>query len=119
MKAVRDLGIGGVRAIKTAKRYLLQGHLDEGQLEVICSRLLVNPIIQHVVKSEQFGFPENPQYEFKLTQVGILELDDAGLLQVRQQFGFTDNELQAIIAYFRKQGRNPIDAELETLAQTW
>ncbi|MFC1864813.1 phosphoribosylformylglycinamidine synthase subunit PurL, partial [Chloroflexota bacterium] len=38
---------------------------------------------------------------------------------VRQQFGFTDDELQAIIAYFQQQGRNPIDAELETLAQTW
>ncbi len=119
MKAVRDLGIGGVRAVKTAKRYLLQGHLNEDQLEVIYNRLLVNPIIQHVVKSEQFGFPENPQYEFRLNQVGILELDDAGLLQLRHQFGFTDGELQAIIAYFRKQGRNPIDVELETLAQTW
>ncbi len=119
MKAVRDLGISNVRAVKTAKRYLLQGHLSKDQLEVICSRLLVNPIIQHVVKSERFGFSENPQYEFKLNQVGILELDDAGLLEVRQQFGFTDDELQAIIAYFGKQGRNPIDIELETLAQTW
>jgi len=119
MKAVRDLGVSGVRAVKTAKRYLLQGHLDEGQLEVIWSRLLVNPIIQHVVKTEKFGFPENPQYQFRLNQVDILGLDNAGLLGVRQQFGFTDDELQAIIAYFRQQGRNPIDVELETLAQTW
>ena len=70
MKAVRDLGIGGVKVVKTARRYLIDGQLDEDQLEVICSRLLVNPIIQHVVKLEQFGFPENPQYEFKLNQVG-------------------------------------------------
>ncbi len=119
MKAIRDLGIGSVRAVKTAKRYLLEGYLAEDQLEAICNRLLVNPIIQHVVKSEQFGFPENPQYEFRLNRVGILELDDAGLLEVRQQFGFTDDELQAIIAYFRQQGRNPVDVELETLAQTW
>ncbi len=119
MKAVRDLGVGDVRAVKTAKRYLLQGNLDEDQLEVICSRLLVNPIIQHIVKSEQFGFPENPRYEFKLNQVDILGLDAVGLLEVRQQFGFSDDELQAIIAYFGQEGRNPIDAELETLAQTW
>lgn len=119
MKAVRDLGVSSVRAVKTAKRYLIEGHLDEDQLEVICNRLLVNPIIQHVVKSERFGFPENPQYEFRLSRVGILELDSAELLGVRQQFSFTDDEFQAIIAYFRKQGRNPIDVELETLAQTW
>ena len=36
-----------------------------------------------------------------------------------QQFGFTEDELQAILAYFQKQGRKPTDAELETLAQTW
>ena len=64
------------------------------KLEVICNRLLVNPIIQHVVKSEQFGFPENPRYEFRLNQVDILALDSAGLAEVRQQFGFTDDELQ-------------------------
>ncbi|MFC1957290.1 phosphoribosylformylglycinamidine synthase subunit PurL [Chloroflexota bacterium] len=119
MKAVRDLGISGVRAVKTAKRYLLHGHLDEAQLEIIGSRLLLNPIIQHVVRSEQFGFPENPQYEFKLKQVDILGVDDSGLSRLRQQFGFTEDELQVIIAYFNEQGRNPIDAELETLAQTW
>ncbi|MFC2017409.1 phosphoribosylformylglycinamidine synthase subunit PurL [Chloroflexota bacterium] len=119
MKAVRDLGIENVRVVKTARRYLIEGQLDEDQLEVISSRLLVNPIVQHVVKQEQFEVGENPQYEFRLNQVDILELEDAGLLEVRQQFGFTDDELQAIIAYFGKQGRNPIDVELETLAQTW
>jgi len=119
MKAVRDLGVEGVRAVKTAKRYLLQGQLDEHQLMSIPYRLLVNPIIQYIVETEQFRFPENPQYRFRLNQVNILELDSAGLSEVRQQFGFTDDELQAIVAYFQRQGRNPIDAELETLAQTW
>src|SRR5204863_2288435 len=28
-------------------------------------------------------------------------------------------EMKAIQAYFREQGRDPTDAELETLAQTW
>ncbi|MCL0057681.1 phosphoribosylformylglycinamidine synthase subunit PurL [Dehalococcoidales bacterium] len=116
MKALQDLG---VRGVKTAKRYLLQGQLDEHQLELISSRLLVNPIIQHIVKPEHFAFPENPQYNFRLNQVDILGIDNAELSQVRQRFGFTDDELQAIITYFHQQGRNPTDAELETLAQTW
>ncbi len=111
MKAIRDLGVKSVRAVKTAKRYLIRGQLNKHQLETICNRLLVNPIIQHVVKQEQFGFPKNPQYRFKLNSVDILE---AG-----QRFDFTDDELQAIVGYFREQGRNPTDAELETLAQTW
>ncbi|HEX9976731.1 MAG TPA: phosphoribosylformylglycinamidine synthase subunit PurS, partial [Dehalococcoidales bacterium] len=119
MKAVRDLGITGVRAVKTAKLYLLEGVLTDEQVEVICSRLLVNPIIQHVVKSGQFGFPENPRYEFKLNEVKLLGQDNAGLAKVRQQFGFNEDEFQAIVSYFQQLGRNPTDVELETLAQTW
>ncbi len=115
IKALRDLGVSGVRTVKTVKRYLLQGQLDEHELETICTRLLVNPIIQHVV--EEFRFPENPQYQFSLNRVDILSKDGAELLS--QQFGFTEDELQAIIGYFQKQGRNPTDVELETLAQTW
>jgi len=119
MKAVRDLGIDSVRTVKTARRYLIEGHLDADQLELVCGRLLVNPIIQHVVRSEHFGFPENPQYEFSPGRVALLEADSAGLREIRQQFGFAEEELQAIVTYFNQQGRNPIDAELETLAQTW
>jgi len=111
IKALKDLGVGEVRAVKTAKRYLIEGQLNEPQLDTICSKLLVNPIIQHVVKREPVGFLENPQYKFVVKEVDIKE---AG-----QQFGFTEDELQAILAYFQKQGRNPTDAELETLAQTW
>jgi len=119
IKALRDLGIEDIRAVKTARRYLIEGRLDEAQLEVICSRLLVNPIVQHIVKQEQLEFIENPQYKFRLNRLNILGLDIAQLSEVRGQFNFTDDELQAIIAYFSKQGRNPTDAELETLAQTW
>ncbi|GAH34139.1 unnamed protein product, partial [marine sediment metagenome] len=111
IKALQDLGVGEVRAIKTAKRYLIEGQLDAPQLEAICDKLLVNPIIQHVVREEPVGFPENPQYEFTLKEV------DVG--QAGQEFGFSEDELKTITTYFQKQGRNPTDAELETLAQTW
>ena len=49
MKAVRDLSIRGVKAVRTTRRYLLLGRLTKKQKEVISSRLLVNPIIQHVL----------------------------------------------------------------------
>jgi len=119
MKAVLDLGVSGIRAIKTAKRYLIEGHLNEYQLETISNRLLVNPIIQHVVKSEPMAFPENPQYIFKLKHMDILGANKDELMKIGRQFGFTNNEFQTIGDYFRKQQRNPTDAELETLAQTW
>ncbi|MFQ6122378.1 MAG: phosphoribosylformylglycinamidine synthase subunit PurS, partial [Dehalococcoidales bacterium] len=116
LKAIRDLGLNGVRAVKTSKRYLIEGRLDQHQLALICSRLLVNPIIQHVVEREQFEFPENPQYRFSLEQIDLLASDK---VELSKRFGFTDDELQAVMRYFQQQGRNPTDAELETLAQTW
>jgi len=119
MKAVKDLGIDQVKAIKTAKRYLIKGHLDKGDMDVICSRLLVNPIIQHIVGDNPVVFSESPKYEFKLKHIDILNADDNSLNAIAAEFGFNKNEMQAIKEYYSKLARNPIDAELETLAQTW
>ncbi len=119
MKAVIDLGIDSVRAIKTAKRYQIMGNLDKNDMDVICSRLLVNPIIQHIVGDNPVVFSESPKYKFKLKQIDILNADDSGLNTIAAEFGFNKNEIQAIKEYYSKLARNPIDAELETLAQTW
>jgi len=116
LKAVHDLGIEKVRAVKTSRKYLITGRLDNGQMEEVCGRLLVNPIIQHVVEGEQLGFTESPAYRFALEQVDIL---GKGKAAVAGRFGFTDAEFQSILEYFSSQDRNPTDIELETLAQTW
>lgn len=117
MKALRDLGVGGVKGIKTARRYLLWGQLGESELEEISSRLLVNPIVQHVVSSEESAFKENPRYSFELETVGLL--GQVSTEEIRRRFGFSEAEIEAVTAYFRGQQRNPTDIELETLAQTW
>lgn len=118
-KAVLDLGIKGIKAVKTAKRYLIEGQLDDYQLKMICTRLLVNPIIQQVVQVEPTSFPVSPQYEFKLEKINLLDTHGVGLETIRRRFGFTDDELEAITGHFNCQVRNPTDVELETLAQTW
>ncbi|MBI2850310.1 MAG: phosphoribosylformylglycinamidine synthase subunit PurL [Chloroflexi bacterium] len=119
MKAVRDLGIKGVKAVRTTQRYLLRGRLTSKQLETISSRLLVNPIIQHTLEPGQFTFPKNPRYRFKLDYVNLLGRNAAGLAKIKKQFPFNDDEFQVILDYYREEGHNPTDAELETLAQTW
>ncbi len=47
------------------------------------------------------------------TDSQLLDISRKGLLSLSLQ------EMKAIQAYFKKQGRDPFDAELETLAQTW
>jgi len=119
MKAIRDLGISNVRAVATAKRYLLKGDINNGELETISNRLLVNPIVQHVVNEEITQFPENPQYTFAYMKVPIEGSSRSELEKTRKQFGFSEKEFQSIVDYFQKAGRDPVDVELETLAQTW
>ena len=51
IKATLDLGLNSVRAVRTAKRYLIEGKLNANQLEVIGTRLLVNYNIQHIVNA--------------------------------------------------------------------
>ena len=118
MKAINDLGIK-VKAVKTAKRYLINGKLTKQQLDNVCFRLLINPVIQHVVTEEKYGFVEPPQYKFKLNNIDLLQAGKEQLTALKRNFNFNDDEFQAIIAYFRQQGRNPTDVELETLFQTW
>ncbi|MFC1967219.1 phosphoribosylformylglycinamidine synthase subunit PurL [Chloroflexota bacterium] len=115
LKGIGDLGISSVRAVKTANKYLIKGRLDDAQLEAICSRLLVNPIVQQVVDGQHFVFPEKPRYKFGLEEIDISASDKI----LRQRFGFSVDEAAAITAYFRQAGRKATDVELETLAQTW
>ncbi|MBN1366916.1 MAG: phosphoribosylformylglycinamidine synthase subunit PurS, partial [Dehalococcoidales bacterium] len=118
MKAITDLGIK-VKAVKTARRYLIKGKFTKQQLDNIIFRLLINPVIQHVVTEEKYGFIEPPQYKFKLNHIDLLNADKKFLTELKRNFNFNDDEFKAIIAYFKQIGRNPTDIELETLFQTW
>ncbi len=119
MKAIRDLGLENIKAIKTGKLYLFEGSPTPVELNEISQRLLVNPIIQHAVESGRFAFPENPRYEFRLKRVGVLDADESARTKIKREYGFTTEELKAVTDYFNKEKRNPTDAEIETIAQTW
>jgi phosphoribosylformylglycinamidine synthase subunit PurSL len=119
MKAIKDMGIPNVTAVATAKKYLIEGSVNLEELDTISSRLLVNSVIQHVVNEQTSPFVESPQYLFVPQKIAVLGSDKSGLEKARQQFGFSEQEWQSIIAYYQKEGRDPTDVELETLAQTW
>lgn len=119
MKATLDLGLDEVRAVRTAKRYFIEGQLDTQQLAMVSSRLLVNHTIQHVVETDPVGFPQNPRYQFELQSIDILNMTILEQGNIRELFGFDDSEFQAIVDYFKQNKRNPSNVELETLAQTW
>jgi phosphoribosylformylglycinamidine synthase len=126
LKGIRDLGIGQVSSVKTAKKYLLKGNLSSEQIKIISQKLLYNKLIQHIVVQSpqaQAGAPsaEEVKYKFTLKVVNLLEAHGRDLRRISNegQLFLNLDQMQAIQKHFRKLKRNPTDCELETIAQTW
>ncbi|MCM8797861.1 MAG: phosphoribosylformylglycinamidine synthase subunit PurL [Candidatus Omnitrophica bacterium] len=121
LKGIRDLGIEGIEAIRTAKKYVLKGILTQKELNFILDKLLVNKTVQHILAKDTDFIFGNPEYKFKLITVDILSADKKKLREIslQGQLFLNDAEMFQIKKYFEKIRRNPTDCELETIAQTW
>jgi len=120
-KAILDLGIKGLRTIKTAKKYLIRGDLAHKEIDFIAENILYNKVIQHAVKGPSAIQPEPPPYQFSLNRIEMINASDVKLkiISKRGQLFLSLEEMKAIKKYFKKLARNPTDCELETIAQTW
>ena len=124
LKGAADLGLAdGIDAIRTVRRYLLRGDLSRGQLERIAWKVLANNTIEEVHVDEPAApYPTHDiGYEFELLTVPLREADDEQLLRMSREgvLSLSLEEMRAVQRYFREQGREPTDIELEILAQTW
>ena len=120
-KAIKDLRIHGVHAVKTAKKYTIKGNLFDRDIHSIAEKALYNKVIQHIVIGHSTIPPEAPPYRFELRSIEILKAGDERLKKISKdgQLFLNLEEMRSIQKYFKKSGRNPTDCELETLAQTW
>jgi phosphoribosylformylglycinamidine synthase len=122
LAAARDLGLK-LDAVRTFRRYTLSRRLPPEQRDLLLGRVLSNPAIEQVIQGPiatdhlSVGKP----YHFRLVTVLLRDLDDAGLEQLSlvSQLSLNLVELRAVQAHYRTLGRDPTDAELETIAQTW
>ncbi|HEV7299671.1 MAG TPA: phosphoribosylformylglycinamidine synthase subunit PurS [Tepidisphaeraceae bacterium] len=121
-RALRDMGVGQV-AVRTGRAYVIDGKVDKAQLNHIASRVLANGVIEsvHFDAYVPERFEKGHDYTFKLQHVNIRELTDEGLTKLSREghLFLSLTEMKAVQDYFRKQNREPTDAELETVAQTW
>jgi phosphoribosylformylglycinamidine synthase II len=121
LKGISDLGIDGVTSIRTAKRYFIGGEISPHQRDRMTEKLLMNPVIQHVVREgEEVSLP-SADFSFQIVTVDMAEADDEELrrISLEGQLYLDVAEMKAIRDHFIALGRKPTDAELETLAQTW
>ena len=120
--AIRDMGLA-VREVRTARAFLIEPVLPREKLSHIALRVLANGVIEsvHFEAHLPTAFAAGHEYKLKLRHVPLRDLEDGPLMKLSREghLFLSLAEMKAIQAYFRQQGREPTDIELETLAQTW
>ncbi|MFM8793537.1 MAG: phosphoribosylformylglycinamidine synthase subunit PurL [Acidimicrobiales bacterium] len=121
-ESARGLGIE-VR-VSTGAVYLLSGNVPDGdRLRDLIDGLLCNPVIETwSTASVAPGFVDAVDAtDHDIPVVAVRGLDDAALAALNSARGLALDpaELRAVRDWFTAEGRDPTDAELETLAQTW
>lgn len=123
LASARTAGVTGLEAAATGHRYAIEGEIDEDGVRRIASGLLANSVIQTFAINAPIPPPfvpaEPPDATVEL--IPLTQAADFELLAIsaERRLALDLAEMQAIRAYFREQGREPTDVELEMLAQTW
>ncbi len=109
-------------SVRTGDRYDLHG-VDKVVAKTIGERLLANPVI-HAIHTDPYfptAFPAGKPYTLSIRSVNITKLSDAELEKLSREghLFLSLDEMKAIQTEYRRQGREPREIELETLAQTW
>ncbi|MBX7165368.1 MAG: phosphoribosylformylglycinamidine synthase subunit PurL [Pirellulales bacterium] len=119
--AIADFGLQA-DAVRTLRKYWL-GPLPVERLQLLCTKVLANEAIEQVIVGP-LPFDRlalGSSYRFERIEVPLAGLDDAALVKLSRegQLYLSLAEMRTIQEHFRQLGRDPSDAELETLAQTW
>ncbi|MGB9752837.1 phosphoribosylformylglycinamidine synthase subunit PurL [Roseiflexus castenholzii] len=119
------LGIGGLNMVKTLRRYRVAQPGDERDLynDLIQTALRYPAGSGAVERRAWYAHLLHPpaDHEPFVARVPITTVLDDDLMRISQEgiLSLDLDEMRAIQAYYRSEGREPTDGELETLAQTW
>ncbi|MBN2454090.1 phosphoribosylformylglycinamidine synthase subunit PurL [Candidatus Woesearchaeota archaeon] len=125
IKAVNDIGVE-MSSASAAVRYFFPAEMDENEIRKICTEMLANEQVQEYrigkggLKAEGKRLKKSTS-EGEVKEIELLGADDDELLRISREGILSLNlaEMKQIRDYFEKEKRNPTDAELETIAQTW
>lgn len=116
----------GVDAATIGRRWVVEASpaLTDAQIEELAHRVLHNDVIERWsigANSLAAGFvegqPVTPPTE-TLSVIGASD-DDLQAITNGRRLGLNLIEMQQVRTHFTELGRNPTDAEIETIAQTW
>ncbi|VAX37755.1 Phosphoribosylformylglycinamidine synthase, PurS subunit / Phosphoribosylformylglycinamidine synthase, synthetase subunit [hydrothermal vent metagenome] len=112
-----------VDAVATCRKYSIGAETTENDLDILAKRVLANDAIEQILKGQLTleNLSLGSDYQYELIHVAIREMNDEQLetLSVQGQLYLNLVEMQTIKQHYVEQERDPTDAELETIAQTW
>jgi phosphoribosylformylglycinamidine synthase II/phosphoribosylformylglycinamidine synthase I len=123
VRSAHLIGINALERAATGQHYRLSGSLDPVMVSRLATQVLSNPVIQRVAIDTPISAPF-VAVQTKDSTVEIIPIrgsDDDALkaLSAERRLSLDLNEMRAIRDYFDEVQRDPTDAELELLAQTW
>ena len=118
------LGLDVRIATGSAHRILGADHLDDSAVTELVERILCNPVVEIWDRSRvNPGFvpTSSDGAHSHVETVALRGLSDVQLSQLNRQRGLAldHSELLVVQQWFATEGRDPTDAEIETIAQTW
>ncbi len=118
------LGVTSLHDAASAQSYLLYGQLTEEEMGLIAERLLYNDVIQYfeIGQLDSHLRVELPPAEARAERIPLTQIEEEDeLLRLSHErlLALDVGEMRAVQRYFRAEGREPTDVELESLAQTW
>jgi len=120
-RGMEELGLP-TTPVATATRYELEGDLQEADLHRLAQKLLCNETVEYYsLGSITPQFSQDVAASLHVETVPLCDLEDAALVKLSQQrlLSLDLVEMKTIQTFYRQAEREPTDAELETLAQTW
>jgi phosphoribosylformylglycinamidine synthase len=118
LKVAKDLNIK-LDACDSSWEYAFFGKVSSTQIQNIIHRLLVNVTVETVITKppKTLKITGTPQ---KVQKVPIRKSSDKKLMELSRDKLFLNlEEMKVIQNYFIKINRDPVDCEVEILAQTW
>jgi len=121
VEAARDLGIP-LQAVRTFRRYFGPQPLPPGYRDLLW-KVLANDAIEQAIDGPLSveHLTLGSKYTFRLVTVPLRDRDDDALMKLSRegQLSLSLAVMRTIQEHYRAAGRDPTDAELETIAQTW
>ena len=121
LQAIKGLNYE-VSAVRTIKKYWISA-LDDANRQTLTQKLLCNASIECTVEGplQLDRLDLGREYEFNKTHVPLANVADEALTEISKQYQLSLSlaEMKTIQAHFVSLGRDPVDVELETVAQTW